>query len=90
MNKMKLQLIVAALMALSASAFAGTSDGPSVGVGIGQYSGIGEYSQGAKLSKDIIYNRCGGYCICPQWDKDCLCDLWGWCALRPDKAQQTG
>jgi len=39
MNKMKLKLIAAALMALSTSAFAGTSDGPYVGIGIGEYNG---------------------------------------------------
>jgi len=38
MNKMKLKLIAAALMALSTSAFAGTSDGPYVGIGIGFYN----------------------------------------------------
>lgn len=38
MNRMKLESIAVALMALSTSALAGTSEGPYAGVGIGEYS----------------------------------------------------
>jgi hypothetical protein len=76
MNKIKLQLIAAALMALSTSAFAGTSDGPSVGVGIGQYSGIGEYSQGANLGKDIYESEAKTKDCCVNADPDDL-GVWG-------------
>ena len=68
MNKMKLGLIAAALMALTTSAFADTSTGPYVGIGIGGYegtnkltaSGLGSVTLGSS-SLDFSGNVFGGY-----------------------------